>query len=407
MADSAGAIRDRIVRYDAGFQELRRVLASHRSLDLVDPESEQRDELEALSMVAEQTWQEVDRTTDRDRQIEAYEVMARVCGQMATARRRASSRDVVRQRRAYLRELNGEYHKRLHLLLQARDILRRLPARESAPVEDSAAKPPTGTARGRPGGVKVEEPGSPDAYHVPFPREDSARSTGAMPASARLGRRPRRADDSPAMVNPQVGQLYCGYWEPEARYYGVMVLPWGSLAPVGIPGCLTSTKLLDCERRPCHTRHPVTGAYAWSYGFAKDGDAKVLGREFPVVWFSSLRFPARATYSWLEARHLRRFRLEKTPRPFWGTIRDFIHDRNRTGWLLTADLDYPATDGAPLDVPAVRPTGGALRARLDAYFDNVIFVEDDGDDEQKDSTFAVGNTFGGGAGAEVMAVKVL
>ncbi|KAG5922912.1 hypothetical protein E4U42_005151 [Claviceps africana] len=374
MANSAEAIRDRIVRYDAGFQELRRVLASHRySLESVDPEKEHRDELEALSTVMEQTRQELGRTTDSDRQIEAYEVMARVYAEMACARRRAFDRDVVQRKGVYLRELTREHQTRLHLLHRVRDILRCLPHWD---------------------GVKTEEPdpsraSAPDAYHPPsFSWGDATCRTGAIPASPRPGR--TAPGGSPAMVNPQVGQLYLGYWEDEKRYYAVMVLPFGSLAPVGIPGSIASTKLLDYERRPCHTRHPDTGAYAWSYGFAKDGDARVLGREFPVVWFSTLQFPARATYSWIEARHLRRFCLGKTPRQFWGTVRDFIHDRNRTGWCVMTDLDHPAADGAPLDVPAVRPRGAALCAQVDAYFDNVVFVEDI-DDEKKDPTFVVGN----------------
>ncbi|KAG5992981.1 hypothetical protein E4U43_003610, partial [Claviceps pusilla] len=111
-------------------------------------------------------------------------------------------------------------------------------------------------------------------------------------------------------------------------------------AEIGLPGSIASTGLLDCKRRPCHTRHPDTGAYAWSYGFAKRGDVKAPDREFPVLWFSAVNFPAKAQYSWLLARHLRRFRLEETSRTYWDAVRDFVHERNKNGCCdLTTDLD--------------------------------------------------------------------
>ncbi|KAG6024878.1 hypothetical protein E4U41_001662 [Claviceps citrina] len=201
----------------------------------------------------------------------------------------------------------------------------------------------------------------------------------------RVKHRQRRTTNLEPIINPLVGQIYCGYWPPERRHYAVIVLPiGGSFAPLGLRGSIASTKLLQCERRPCHTRHPDTGDYAWSHGFApKD-------REFPVVWISDTRFPARAQYSWLEARHLSPLRIEKTPRQFWPTIEEFVRRRNRDG-LLATDLAHPPANGAPVALPAVRNTANArLCAQIDAYFDNVVFVDEtensDPDFEMKDET---------------------
>ncbi|KAG5984839.1 hypothetical protein E4U55_003057 [Claviceps digitariae] len=414
MASTGEEIRDRIARYDATFEEIRRILATETcSLDLLDPERELRNELKVLWEAMERTREQIYKTTDVDRETELHEVLERLCADYASVTKRSREKNVLRE--TYLTQLRGENQKRLDLLRRIRRILQRLPQGDMACAEDCPQRdgdsghfwpvagqvrptdPQTWTRRRHHGFVKREEEipaSSPvtDAYHLPFTWPDAVpgggNSSGA--STTLLGYMPNRMSNSRAITNPQVGQLYLGYWYPEGINYAVIVLPFGSFAPVGLPGSIASTKLLDLERLPCHTRNHDTGAYAWSYGFGKDGDERVLDREFPVIWISTLHFPARAKYSWLPARDLSRFCLEKTPRPYWDTIRDFVRERNNDGCsVLTTDLDHPPGNGAPLDVPAVR-IKGALCAQLDAYFDNLPFLEDD-DNEFEDPTYVKGD----------------
>ncbi|KAG6008916.1 hypothetical protein E4U21_003729 [Claviceps maximensis] len=363
----------------------------------------------------------LDRTTDTYQSIRLWELLSQVRAEIASAKKRFRDGHVAQETMVYLVRLDDELEMRLGVLAQIRRSLRRLPRGEAhaggltphrghirrVSGQDREIHPQTSsTRRRRHGSVKTEATSRsstpPDAHHQPFSWVDALLSSGM---STPLFRHQGTNTDAlrshaTAITDPQVGQLYLGYWSPERRYYAVLVLPFGSFAPIGLPGSIASTQLLDCERRPCHTRDHQTGAYAWSYGFGQDedeyeygdGDApmsRVLDREFPVIWFSTLHFPARAQYSWLEARHLRPFCLEKTPRPFWNAILHFVHERNEDGRCsLTTDLDRPPGNGPLLAAPAIR-TRGLPSAHIDTYFDNVVYVSDHGDDENVDPTFCM------------------
>ncbi|KAG6012373.1 hypothetical protein E4U54_007578 [Claviceps lovelessii] len=338
MMDPAGDMRDLIARYDAGFRKLRGPTASHRrSLDLVDPGEEIQGQLGSLDGVVTQIQDQLRRSTDTDQQIALCERLMQVFSEIASLKKRFGDEDGRRERTGYLSELHGEHRQRLKLLRRVQNILQRHPLAQQE-TETAHAESLAHRTRVRPrvtGQVFRTELSS----WIRSPSASSGMSMSSMSPSL-LRHQHSRTGKSPAITDPVIGQLYLGYWPPHAIYYPLIVLPFGSFAPVGLPGSIASTGLLDYKRRPCHTRHPDTGAYAWSYGFAKHGDVKVPDREFPVLWFSAVDFPAKAQYSWLLARHLRRFRLEKTSRTYWDAVRDFVHERNKNGCCdLTTDLD--------------------------------------------------------------------
>ncbi|GAB0139950.1 hypothetical protein EsHS_00000588 [Epichloe bromicola] len=314
-------------------------------------------------------------------------------------------------RRAYLGDLEGEYQKMLQDFLQIQNIARRLLTEENTHAEGSSEGVNHAQSLGQVTGQSTSQTttllkADPESQHegrrraLPAARLESkidgksrdypentgwnvvcrnvTPRTSPFCSGARSAiQRARRIRDA-AITNPEVGRVYLGYWAPESRKYAVIVLPFGSFHSIGLPGSITSTTLLKYERRPSHTRHPDTGDYAWSFGFG-DGQIHELDREFPVIWLDNSRFPEKARYSWIKARHLTKLDKGKISMSHRDTVEDFLRRRDAADSMNNMD-----DRNASASVPAVRDAWEE-RPQIDAYFDNVDYV--DGDDPDYDPDY--------------------
>ncbi|KAK8915843.1 hypothetical protein H634G_10724 [Metarhizium anisopliae BRIP 53293] len=175
------------------------------------------------------------------------------------------------------------------------------------------------------------------------------------------------------ITNPKVGEIYCLTWHRDDRNYAVIVLPIGSFEPVGIPGSILATNLLEEGRRKSHATDPSTGDYIWSPGY-EDGGKLEDEREFPVIYFDNSLFPQNASYGWAMAADLQVFDSEDASIPYLKTVTEFLKDRKDRGQAHGSEDDATRADSqteTPVDstpsVPAVRDENHPI-PQIDAYF---------------------------------------
>ncbi|KAK9442406.1 hypothetical protein VB005_03466 [Metarhizium brunneum] len=186
------------------------------------------------------------------------------------------------------------------------------------------------------------------------------------------------------ITNPKVGEIYCLTWHRDDRNYAVIILPIGSFEPVGIPGSILGTNLLEEGRRKSHAIDPLTGDYIWSPGY-EDGGKREDEREFPVIFFDNCLFPQNASYRWVLAADLQAFDSEDTSIPYLKTVTEFLRERKDRGQAnaleddaTRADIRTETTVGSTTSVPAVRDENHPI-PQIDAYFNASPCFESDSD----------------------------
>lgn len=375
MTNRIEKLKSRISKMNEMFRQIRNILPSQRfSLDLTDPEKVHQDKLDDLTTKIAQTQKQLDALpyhplTDMRMTEQRMQQLGQQLGQLNSelaSLRMSFVKNGDRARRAYLGDLEREYQKTLQVFLQMQNMAKRLLPEEDTHAEGSsegvnhAAQSPgqspsqtttllKGEAGSQHGGRRRALPAArlksrinakstdyPEnaAWNVAF-RNVTPR-TGPFCSGARSARQRARRIRDAAITKPEVGRVYLGYWAPESRHYAVIILPFGSFESIGLPGSIVSTTLLKCERRPSHTRHPDTGDYAWSFGFG-DGQTHELDREFPVIWLGNSRFPEKAQYSWIKARHLTKLDMDKFLMSHRGTVQYFLRRRDAADSLENKD----------------------------------------------------------------------
>ncbi|KAK1977877.1 hypothetical protein LZ30DRAFT_240607 [Colletotrichum cereale] len=88
------------------------------------------------------------------------------------------------------------------------------------------------------------------------------------------------------ILNPKPGELYHAKWPRSSKLYTVMVLGWTDLKMCGWEEKLSETQLYDRKIRPACYVYNDDGIAGWAPGFG-DGEARVLERDIPVLWFES------------------------------------------------------------------------------------------------------------------------
>ncbi|KAK1961197.1 hypothetical protein LY78DRAFT_589226 [Colletotrichum sublineola] len=88
------------------------------------------------------------------------------------------------------------------------------------------------------------------------------------------------------ILNPKAGELYHAKWPRSSKLYTVMVLGWTDLKMCGWEEKLSETQLYDRKIRPACYVYNDDGIAGWAPGFG-DGEARVLERDIPVLWFES------------------------------------------------------------------------------------------------------------------------
>ncbi|KAK2056869.1 hypothetical protein LY76DRAFT_517507 [Colletotrichum caudatum] len=97
------------------------------------------------------------------------------------------------------------------------------------------------------------------------------------------------------IVNPKAGELYHAKWPRSSKLYTVMVLGWTDLKMCGWEEKLSETQLYDRKIRPACYVYNDDGIAGWAPGFG-DGEARVLERDIPVLWFE---FKGKTRLGWL------------------------------------------------------------------------------------------------------------
>ncbi|OHW99809.1 hypothetical protein CSPAE12_01479 [Colletotrichum incanum] len=98
----------------------------------------------------------------------------------------------------------------------------------------------------------------------------------------------KEQDSTPTkyILNPKAGELYHAKWPRSSKLYTVIVLGWTDLKMCGWEETLSETQLCDKKIRPACYVYNHDGISGWAPGFG-DGEARVLEREVPVLWFES------------------------------------------------------------------------------------------------------------------------
>ncbi|KZL74393.1 hypothetical protein CI238_04394 [Colletotrichum incanum] len=98
----------------------------------------------------------------------------------------------------------------------------------------------------------------------------------------------KQQDSTPTkyILNPKAGELYHAKWPRSSKLYTVMVLGWTDLKMCGWEEKLSETQLCDKKIRPACYVYNHDGIAGWAPGYG-DGEARVLERDVPVLWFES------------------------------------------------------------------------------------------------------------------------
>ncbi|KHO00377.1 uncharacterized protein MAM_01155 [Metarhizium album ARSEF 1941] len=211
---------------------------------------------------------------------------------------------------------------------------------------------------------------TPEIPHVQSPTLPTRRSSRRCAGNYAPGTRPW----GDLIAKPQACEVYCVTWHRDNRNYAVIILPYGSFEPVGIPDMsILGTGLLEKGRRKSHAVDAMTGDYVWSSGY-EDGGPREHEREYPVIFFDNRKFPREASYGWVMASELLVFDPKDTSIPHLKAVAQFLKEKGRGVQALGQEDDATracvqsgaATEPTP-SVPAVRDKKSPV-AELDAYF---------------------------------------
>lgn len=123
----------------------------------------------------------------------------------------------------------------------------------------------------------------------PSVQKSAAQRLGVQEGQSGSPARPRKLFTG--ITDPVSCEFYLGSNPQEGIHCPVLILPWGSLAPVGVEGVLADTGIFgerpDMPKPPkCYTYDRVngriTGIKGWAGGY-EDGGPLVRKREFPVL----------------------------------------------------------------------------------------------------------------------------
>jgi hypothetical protein len=114
-----------------------------------------------------------------------------------------------------------------------------------------------------------------------------------------------KVEDADGIVEPIRGQVYLGFWEMSKQWSAVLLLPTANLDHVGVPGTIEDLGLAKMVPS-CYSYSQRTKKFSWRADY-EVGGRLASQREFPVMYFDGLPFPAKSTVGWVAAKNLRAF----------------------------------------------------------------------------------------------------
>lgn len=172
---------------------------------------------------------------------------------------------------------------------------------------------------------------------------DSLLSRQTQRTRERLSRGHRSVDgrqqhqDAGGIVETISGQVYLGFWEMSKEWSAVLLLPTANLEDVGVPGTIEDLGLADIVPS-CYDYNQHTKKFGWRDGY-EDGGRLASQREFPVMYFDGLPFPAKSAVGWVAAKNLRAFNPDDPSSsliPNLRLVRKFLSERQRRQLAETA-----------------------------------------------------------------------
>jgi hypothetical protein len=187
--------------------------------------------------------------------------------------------------------------------------------------------------------------GPTDRHH-----QDQAGADAPHPQESR-----RQRGNYYGILDPKPGQLYLAYWHKSGKSFAVLMLPFGSFANVGLPGCFEDSGLLN-KVPPCYRYNKLEKKIlGWEDGY-NDGEQYVAEREFPVIFFDKPDFPTRRSNCWIPAKDLKEFDpTQNNPDlPFRENVYQFLQNQERNKSHMQSEIQVapqiiPREDERPLD----------------------------------------------------------
>ncbi|KAH7303770.1 hypothetical protein B0I35DRAFT_342182, partial [Stachybotrys elegans] len=132
------------------------------------------------------------------------------------------------------------------------------------------------------------------------------------------------------IVDPIPGRVYLGFWHKSKEWLAVLLLPTTNLPDIGVPGTLEQLGLYD-NIPVCYSRSTRTKDLEFKKDY-KIGGALASQRQFPVMYFDGLPFPAKSAVGWVAATDLQEFDADQPSSliPNLKQVRAFLKQRQQS-----------------------------------------------------------------------------
>ncbi|KAH7150434.1 hypothetical protein B0J13DRAFT_550157 [Dactylonectria estremocensis] len=110
-------------------------------------------------------------------------------------------------------------------------------------------------------------------------------------------------EDAEAIIEPTPGNLYFAFRQKSKEWSAALLLPKTDLEDFGIPSTLEQLGLME-DIPACYTYNKDTDTFRWRKGY-REGQPMVKERQFPVMFFDGLPFPAKSEVAWITSKDMR------------------------------------------------------------------------------------------------------
>ncbi|CZR37680.1 uncharacterized protein FPRO_07129 [Fusarium proliferatum ET1] len=153
---------------------------------------------------------------------------------------------------------------------------------------------------------------------------------------AQLNERLNDPDCASKVFQPKAGELYLVYHKESQCWLAALLLPLTDLESVGVSASLKSLGL-SRKSPSCITYNVNSGEFEWRDEY-KDGGKLSHERKYPIIYFSSSKFPECSAIGWVLAKDLRlqdESTLQPSAVPYCGVARAFM--KRRTSRRISED----------------------------------------------------------------------
>ncbi|KAH7134275.1 hypothetical protein EDB81DRAFT_803546 [Dactylonectria macrodidyma] len=125
----------------------------------------------------------------------------------------------------------------------------------------------------------------------------------AVGVQTRQSRARVNQEDAEAIIDPTPGSLYFAFRQKSKEWSAALLLPKSNLEDFGIPSTLEQLGLME-NIPACYVYNKDTYTFRWRKGY-REGQPMAQQRQFPVMFFDGLPFPAKSEVAWMTAKDMR------------------------------------------------------------------------------------------------------